>query len=126
MTRQQKTTHICEALQRAGLQTVHADVDKRDICYLDGSVISRDAKAEAVQIAYDEGVDMVVEGLILGSQHADKMERHFMVVPYPHPGRHANKTFAQRVLGSHVDLSSRLFDVPGSTLRTGVTLATQA
>lgn len=123
MNRQKKITHMTEALQRAGLQSVHVELDKRDICYLDGRVESRDDKAKAVQIAYDVGVELVVEGLVLGSQHADKMERHFAVVPYPHPGNPETKTFAQRVLGSRVDLSDRLFDVPARALRTGVTLS---
>jgi hypothetical protein len=126
MNLQARTDHIATELQRAGLGSVHVELDKRDNCYLDGSVTSRDEKALAVQICYDEGVGMVLEGLLLGDQHAEDMERHFVVVPYAHTGKHALMTPAQRILGSHVDLSHRLFDSPASNLRTGVSLRTLA
>lgn len=123
MSLQDKANHITAELHRAGLDSVHVDLDKRDNCYLDGSVTSRDDKALAVQICYDAGVGMVVEGLLLGDQHAEDMERHFYVVPYTHTGKHENMTVAQRILGSHVDLTHRLFDSPSHVLQTGVSLS---
>jgi hypothetical protein len=123
MNLEARTQHMTTELQRAGLSSVHVELDKRDNCYLDGSVNSRDEKALAVQICYDAGAGMVLEGLLLGDQHAEEMERHFVVVPYAHTGKHALMTPAQRILGAHVDLSHRLFDSPVSNLHTGVTLS---
>lgn len=54
---------IAKAIEQAGIQGVHVDVDALEIAYLDGEVHNADDEAAAVQAAYKAGAVEIVDGL---------------------------------------------------------------
>lgn len=112
------------AMAAANLAEVTVDVDSEDTYYLSGTETVPGREALAVQVALDDGANLVRDGIVSPNAAKPELDRHFAVGENHHVEGAEEDTPEQKILKG-ADLTDRVFSTPVHSLQTGSPLITR-